>query len=67
MKHKWTESSRDDDGTRTVRTCDRCGLLKISRHEWAGTRMDHWTEFWRGTERVPGDGTPVCEPVEVAA
>lgn len=64
-RHRWQESFRDEH--RTVRACEHCGLLKISRHEFAGGREQHWTEFYRGTERAQGNGTPACEVVAVAA
>ena len=65
MRHKWFENSRVPD--RTVRICERCGLIKVSRHEFEGGRPLHWIEFYRGSERVPGDGTPPCEPEQKEA
>jgi hypothetical protein len=68
MRHQWTVSSRAD-GSRTVRTCTRCALIKISRHEWSGRHTEHWTEFYRGTDRINENlpHVPPCEPVEVDA
>ena len=63
-RHRWPK-----DGTtfpyKTERECLQCGLVKVTRHEG----NSHWTEFWRGLDRVPNpDGrVPPCEPVEVVA
>lgn len=40
-----------------------CNIVKVSRHEFEGGRELHWTEFWRGLDRIEGKGTPRCEVV----
>lgn len=65
MNHAWQESSREPH--RTVRVCTRCELIKVTRHETEAGRDVHWTEFWRGTERIEGERMPKCERAEVEA
>lgn len=53
---------------KTEREClNRCGVVKVTRHEFDGGREVHWVEFWRGLDRVEADATPVCEPVSEVA
>lgn len=66
-RHRWgrparfyRDSSRDGhrEHVKSERECDRCGLIKVSRHEGAS----HWIEFWRDEMRlaISGDRTPAC-------
>jgi hypothetical protein len=58
-KHRW--SDRLEDGANTTRrTCQRCGMLKITRHE-PDNWPPHWVEFEFEGRRVPAVKTPVCE------
>lgn len=61
-RHKWGE--RDEvSPQRTLYHCKRCGMIKVSRHEFEGAFPTHWKEFWIGTDRADdGDGkTPPCD------
>ena len=60
-RHRWGDKSRFPH--KTEQQCINCGLVKVSRHESEGGRDVYWTEFWRGLERIGGEGKPVCEPV----
>lgn len=59
-RHSWSAPSRISEH-KTERECVKCGLVKASRHEGD----EHWTEFWRGLDRLPDDRTPACEPARV--
>lgn len=64
QRHIWGEASRPTR-FKTERECSRCGLVKVTRHEgMAGSPGEsHWTEWWRGLERIHAEQTPACEPV----
>jgi hypothetical protein len=57
-RHRWGPPDRRLH--ETVRTCLKCGLVKLSRHE--GNL--HWIEWYRVEERVELMRTPACVPVE---
>ncbi len=48
---------------KSERQCLDCGLVKVSRHEYGAGSIHgtHWTEFWRGLDRIECKGTPACE------
>lgn len=58
-RHKWSAPFRTANAT--DRACERCGLIKRTRHEDDATPR-HWTEFWNGDARIVGEHTPACEP-----
>ena len=58
-KHRWTDPIRPDLNS-TLRTCSKCGLVRITRHEPDNTPR-HWTEFEVDGRRVPAVKTPICE------
>lgn len=58
-KHSWGEPLRPDLNN-TLRTCRKCGLLRITRHE-PDNDPRHWTEFEMEGRKVVADKTPVCE------
>lgn len=72
-RHKWSPAWRPSDH-KTERTCVRCGLIKVTRHEFAGAPGErHWTEWWRPAPDASGEGggvpvrihsdpTPACAP-----
>lgn len=63
MRHRWGQPDRPDRH-HTVRTCAKCGVLKITRHEVDESgRPVHWIEF-AGRDHVvvsPTERTPPCE------
>jgi hypothetical protein len=67
--HRWADAIRYDPHS-TTRTCVRCGMLKITRHE-PGNFPPHWVEFERDGFKIGGASTPVCvegaQPVSEAA
>lgn len=67
MKHRWSKDAARFEH-KTERACERCELVKVTRHEWEGGREKSWTEYWRGLDRVDdGRTVPDCEPVGVSA
>lgn len=42
-----------------------CGIVKVTHHQAEGGRDVHWTEFWRDGEKIEGEGTPACAPVQL--
>ena len=67
MKHRWGEKTVIS-AHKTERECNNgCGIVKVTRHEIEAGRSVHWTEFWRGLERIEGEGTPTCETVKADA
>ena len=66
-RHRWGDKVAISPN-KTEREClNRCGIVKVTRHESEGGREVHWTEFWRGLDRIQGEGTPVCEPATADA
>lgn len=57
-KHRWGDPVRPDLNN-THRTCSKCGLLRITRHEDDNTPR-HWIEFEMEGRKVAADKTPVC-------
>lgn len=72
QKHRWGEKITFPH--KSEREClNGCRIVKVVRHESEGGRERHWTEFWRMvaaeqamdySERIEGEGTPVCEQVK---
>ena len=60
MKHSWGDAIRPDQHN-TRRTCTRCGLVKVTRHE-PDNDPPHWTEWERDGVRSVAARTPACEP-----
>ena len=59
-RHRWGKPVRF--GTyKAERECARCGVVKVSRHEFEGGREVHWQEFWRDEERIHHAATPPCD------
>ena len=61
-RHTWSEKNRPDEH-HTRQVCWDCELVKLTRHE----NGLHWTEWWRGGERIQAERTPGCEVGEVVA
>ena len=60
MKHSWGEPVRPDLNN-TLRTCKKCGLIRITRHEYDNMPR-HWIEFRHGENRVVMVGQPNKTP-----
>lgn len=58
-RHSWGEPVRPDLNN-TFRTCRKCGLVKISRHE-SDNRPRHWIEFEFEGRKITTAKTPICE------
>lgn len=62
-RHRWPKQGLTFPH-KTEREClNGCGIVKVTRHESEGGRAKDWTEFWRGLDKIEGEGTPACEPV----
>lgn len=59
-RHRWGENLAVSAQKSERECCNGCGVVKVGRHEFEGGREIHWTEFWRGLERIEGDKTPPC-------
>ena len=59
-RHRWGQKNVVSP-YKTERECQNgCGIVKASRHE----HHSHWTEYWRGLERISVDKAPACELIE---
>jgi hypothetical protein len=65
MTHRWTAPVRPDLNT-TFRSCSKCGLIKVSRHEPDNTPR-HWVEYEIEGRRFVSPTMPSCEPGMVPA
>jgi hypothetical protein len=63
VKHKWGAKTDFPLANKSERTCLRpgCGVTKVNRPEHEGGMDRHWSEFWRGEERIDCMATPPCE------
>lgn len=53
-RHSWSKPARFLH--KSERVCQRCGLVKVTRHEG----FEHWVEWWRDGERLHSERTPPC-------
>lgn len=58
-RHSWGEPVRPDHHN-TLRTCKKCGLIKITRHE-DDNNPRHWIEFEREGRLITARPAPKCE------
>lgn len=58
-RHRWGAAIRPDLNN-TLRTCTKCGLVRVTRHEDDNTPR-HWIEFEFEGRKIPATKTPVCE------
>ena len=65
QRHRWSEPARFLH--KSERLCVKCGLVKVTRHEAAGSRDMHWIEWWRDLDQIKSDRTPACEPAPAIA
>jgi hypothetical protein len=65
VRHSWDEPVRPDINN-TFRSCRKCGLIRITRHEPDNTPQ-HWVEFERDGQKIASAKTPACDPVMVEA
>lgn len=65
MRHSWPDELTVRFVQKTERTCAKCGLVKVTRHE--PHPPYHWIEFWRDGEQIKrfSGSTPPCEATEV--
>lgn len=72
-RHRWGEKvdfwpAQASPAHKSEREClNGCGVVKTVWHQTEGGRDKHWTEFWRGLDRIEGTATPSCEPVTADA
>lgn len=66
-RHRWSEKTIITPNKSERECLNGCGIIKVSRHEVEGGRDVHWCEFWHWLDRIEGNGTPACEPVQEAA
>lgn len=60
-RHRWSEPSRPND-LRTERTCYRCGMVKVTRHDGGDAELP-WHEFHDPAGiLLESRATPPCEP-----
>ena len=66
-RHKWPAAGAEVRFRfKTERTCSRCDLTKVTRHDDPNGRP--WPEWWRDGERIQHGATPPCDArCEVAA
>lgn len=58
-RHAWEDPVRPDMNN-TFRTCRKCGMVKVTRHEPDNVPR-HWTEFERDGAKVVSASTPTCD------
>lgn len=67
-RHKWADKVDFPLAHKSEREClNGCGIVKVVVHQAEGPKDIHWTEFWRGLDKISVGKTPACEPVEVDA
>jgi hypothetical protein len=54
-RHSWPVETTVREEYRTVRTCPRCGLQRITHHE-----AEVWVDFWRDGRQISKGKTPAC-------
>jgi hypothetical protein len=60
-RHRWGEKKAISPH-KSEQQCERCDVVRASRHEFEGGRELHWKEFWRDLERLDEAGeTPPCD------
>ena len=61
QRHKWGDPFRTIE--RTNRTCPKCGIIKVTRHDGDGLP---WVEYYRDDHRIitENNRTPPCEQTE---
>jgi len=66
VKHRWGEKAVISAHKTEQECINGCGIVKVRRHE-PQNFPPHWTEFWRGLDRIECKGTPACEAVSADA
>lgn len=59
-RHRWAEKTTISLNKSECECQNGCGIVKVSRHEFEHGTPLHWTEFWRGLDRLQCEGTPPC-------
>lgn len=65
MKPRWGDPDRREH--ETVRVCLKCGMTKVTRHEWDGRCPIHWSEYFDVERPIRTTNVPPCVPVREAA
>jgi hypothetical protein len=60
-RHSWGDPVRPDLNN-TFRSCKKCGLVRITRHE-DDNNPRHWIEFELEGRKITTAKTPICEAV----
>jgi hypothetical protein len=60
-RHRWGDKIPITPNKTECECQNGCGIVKVSRHECEGGRDVYWTEFWRGLDRIEGEGAPACD------
>lgn len=60
-RHKWSAKLPFPLANKSERTCIRCDVVLVSRHEYQAGREIHWKEFWRDCEQIKCEATPPCD------
>lgn len=55
--HSWGDPVRFERKTERTCTHEGCCIVKVTRHEGS----EHWTEFYRGLDRIESRRRPPCE------
>lgn len=56
MKHSWDKPYRET--YRTTRTCTKCGMQMVTRHDGPMP----WIEFWLDNAQIKSKTRPPCQP-----
>ena len=58
-KHRWAKPHRPDLN-HTYRTCEKCGVIRVTRHEPGNFPKEHWSEWERDGKSLPAKPAPKC-------
>jgi hypothetical protein len=63
-RHRWPKLPTRISSELTIRTCERCGLVWHSRHDWTTSNgPSHWSEFYaEANPEMKMSKRPECAP-----
>lgn len=61
-RHRWGDPDRREH--ETVRVCVKCGIAKVTHHEFDGPMPIHWSDYFDADRPIRTVRVPVCVPVE---